>query len=133
MDGRPGRTRVLTDRRACARNEQRRLAGQLGAISATRSREEWSGDKGMPIVSWHRFKWLEDDAILTIEMPVRDDARERVNQYVVRSRANQSLMVFEVEGARAVSTNRSMDTPFGRLEPLIRIIVGKAACLEMLP
>ena len=39
----------------------------------------------------------EADAIATIEPPVRDDARERVNRYVAQSRAKHLLAVIEVE------------------------------------
>ena len=59
---------------------------QFGAIPATKSFEEWGEDKGVLIASWHRFKGLEADAIVTIETPVRDDGRERVNRYVARGR-----------------------------------------------
>ena len=70
---------------------------QFGTIPATQSFEEWGEDKGVLIASWHRFKGLEADAIVTIETPVRDDARERVNRYVARSRAKHLLTVIEVE------------------------------------
>ena len=50
----------------------------------------------MLIASWHRFKGLEADAIVIIEVPGRDDARERVNKYVARSRAKHLLSVIEV-------------------------------------
>ena len=70
---------------------------QFGAIPATKSFEEWGEDKGVLIASWHRFKGLEADAIVTIETPVRDDAKERVNRYVARSRAKHLLMVIEVQ------------------------------------
>ena len=69
---------------------------QFRAIPATRSFEEWGGDKGVLIASWHRFKGLEANAIVTIETPVRDDARERVNRYVARSRAKHLLAVIGV-------------------------------------
>ena len=69
---------------------------QFGAIPATKSFEEWDGNKGVLIASWHRFKGLEADAIVTIETPARDDARERVNRYVARSRAKHLLMVIVV-------------------------------------
>ena len=70
---------------------------QFGAIPATKSFKEWGEDKGVLIASWHRFKGLEADAIVTIETPVRDDARERVNRYVARSRAKHLLMVIEAQ------------------------------------
>ena len=71
----------------------------FGAIPATKSFEEWGEDKGVLIASWHRFKGLEADAIVTIETPVRDDARERVNRYVARSRAKHLLMVIEAQNS----------------------------------
>ena len=71
---------------------------QFGAIPATKSIEEWGEDKGVLIASWHRFKGLEADAIVTIETPVRDDARERVQRYMARSRAKHLLTVIEVQG-----------------------------------
>ena len=70
---------------------------QFAAIPAKMSFEEWGEDKGVLIASYYRFTGLEADAILTIEMPVKDDARERVNRYVARSRAKYLLMVIEVE------------------------------------
>ena len=70
---------------------------QFGAVPATTSFEEWNENKGVLIASWHRFKGLEADAIVTIETPVRNDARERVNRYVARSRAKHLLTVIEVQ------------------------------------
>ncbi|MCY4575638.1 MAG: hypothetical protein OXC55_03405, partial [Chloroflexi bacterium] len=72
---------------------------QFGAIPATMSFEEWGEDNGVLIASWHRFKGLEADAIVTVETPVRDEGRERVNRYVARSRAKHLLVVVEVEEA----------------------------------
>ena len=70
---------------------------QFGAIPATKNFEEWGEDKSVLIASWHRLKGLEADAIVTIETPVRDEGRERVNRYVARSRAKHLLCVIEVE------------------------------------
>ena len=50
----------------------------------------------MLIAYWHHFKGLEAEAIVTIA-PVRDDAGERVNRHVVRSRAKRLLAVIEVQ------------------------------------
>ena len=75
---------------------------QLGAIPATTSFEGWGEDNGVLIAYWHRFKGLEVDAIVTVETPVRDDTRERVNWYLAQSRTKQLLMVIEVEEARVV-------------------------------
>ena len=70
---------------------------QFGAIPATTSYEKWGEDKDVLIAFWHRFKGLEADAIVTNETPVRDDARERANRYVARSRAKHLLTVVEVQ------------------------------------
>ena len=40
---------------------------------------------------------MEADAIVIIEMPDRDEGRERVNRYVARSRAKHLLSVIEVD------------------------------------
>ena len=70
---------------------------RFGAISATTSFERWSEDGGVLIASWGRFKGLEADAIVIIETPADDDARERAYRYVARSRAKHLLTVIEVE------------------------------------
>ena len=69
----------------------------FGAIPAMKSLEGWGGGKGVLIAFWHRYRGLEAGVIVTIESPVRDDARERVNRYVARSRAKYLLIVIEVE------------------------------------
>ena len=74
---------------------------QFSVIPATKSLKIWCEDKGVLIASWHRFKGLEADAIVTIETPDRDDAREWVNRYVALSRATYLLTVIEVEQALA--------------------------------
>ena len=55
------------------------------------------------ISSWNRFKGLEADAIVIIETPGRDDARERVNRYVARSRAKHLLTVVETGEPQATA------------------------------
>ena len=50
-------------------------------------------DKSVLIAFWHPFKVLEADGIVTVETPVRDDARERVNRYLARTRAEHWLIV----------------------------------------
>ena len=45
----------------------------------------------MLIASWHRFKGLDADAVVIIEMPIRDGARERVNRHVAQSRTKDLL------------------------------------------
>ena len=70
---------------------------RFGAIPATRSFDEWGEGKGVLVASWHRFKGLEADAIVIIEMPGRDEGRERVNRYVARSRAKHLLIVIEAK------------------------------------
>lgn len=66
---------------------------KFGAVAATRSFEERDDDKDVLIASWHRSKGMEANAIVTIEPPVCDDVRERVNRHVVRSRAKHLLTV----------------------------------------
>lgn len=68
---------------------------QFGAIPATKSIEEWGGDKGMLIASWSRFKGQEADAIVTIETSVRGDSREGMNRYVAP--AKYLLRMIEVK------------------------------------
>ena len=69
---------------------------QFGAIPATRDFDEWGEGTCVLIASWHRFKGLEADAVVIIEIPGKDEERERVNRYVARSRAKHLLLVIEV-------------------------------------
>jgi DNA helicase IV len=46
--------------------------------------------------SWARFKGLEADAIVIVEMMAQDSAQERANRYVAESRAKQLLTVVQV-------------------------------------
>jgi DNA helicase IV len=49
----------------------------------------------MLLASWSRFKGLEADAIVIIETAGDNDARERANRYVARSRAKHLLTVVQ--------------------------------------
>jgi hypothetical protein len=57
--------------------------------------ESWRRGKGMLLASWNRFKGLEADAIVIIETAGDNDARERANRYVARSRAKHLLTVVQ--------------------------------------
>ena len=70
---------------------------QFGVIAATKSFDEWAENKGILIASWHQFKGLEADAIVNIETSFKDDARERINRYVARSRAKHLLTVITAD------------------------------------
>ena len=55
---------------------------QFGAIPATRSFEKWGEGKGALIASWHSFKGLEADGIVTFETPISEDAGGRMDRYL---------------------------------------------------
>ena len=106
VHARPGRTRVLTDHRACARIQQRRLAGPVRSDS--RNEELWGMGRGQGCAD--RFlappKGLEADAILTaMTPPVRYDTRERGYGYVARSRERYLFTLIDVVDASVVSMN----------------------------
>jgi hypothetical protein len=64
-------------------------------VSITSDFDDWRQNKGVLLVSWSRFKGLEADAIVIIETRSDDDARERANRYVARSRAKHLLTVIQ--------------------------------------
>lgn len=68
-------------------------------IPLTKSFEQWGRNECVLIASWSRFKGLEADAIVIIETPLNDDAKEIANRYVARSRAKHLLTVIQVESA----------------------------------
>jgi hypothetical protein len=70
----------------------------FGAVPVTRGFDAWRKGKGVLISSWARFKGLEADAIVTVEMLIQNGGQERVNHYVARSRAKHLLAVIQVEG-----------------------------------
>ena len=68
---------------------------QFATIPLTRDFEEWRQDEGVLIATWGRFKGLEADAVVIIETPMRNEARETTSRYVARSRAKHLLTVIE--------------------------------------
>jgi DNA helicase IV len=63
----------------------------------TRSFEQWRRSECVRIASWSRFKGLEADAIVIIEVPSKDGVNVDANRYVARSRAKHLLTIIEVE------------------------------------
>ena len=70
--------------------------GRFATIPLTRDFEEWRQGKGVLIATWGRFKGLEADAVVIIETPMGNEARETTSRYVARSRAKHLLTVIEV-------------------------------------
>ena len=64
-------------------------------VPITRDFDGWRRGKGVLLASWSRFKGLEADAIVIIETASDEDARERANRYVARSRAKHLLTVIQ--------------------------------------
>ena len=69
---------------------------RFATIPLTRDFEEWRQGKGVLIATWGRFKGLEADAVVIIETPMSNEARETTSRYVARSRAKHLLTVIEV-------------------------------------
>ena len=69
---------------------------QFASVPLTRDFEAWRRDEGVLIATWGRFKGLEADAVIIIEMPMRNAAHEMTSRYVARSRAKHLLTVIEV-------------------------------------
>ncbi|MDE0178977.1 MAG: NERD domain-containing protein [Gammaproteobacteria bacterium] len=78
---------------------ERDWPGKFGTIALTRDFDEWRRGKGVLIATWGRFKGLEADAVVIVETPMRDEAREATTRYVARSRAKHWLTVIEVDAA----------------------------------
>ncbi len=68
---------------------------QFATIPLTTDFEEWRQGEGVLIATWGRFKGLEADAVVIIETPMRNQARETTSRYVARSRAKHLLTVIE--------------------------------------
>lgn len=75
---------------------EKKWPAHFDTIPLTKSFEQWRRNECALIASWSRFKGLEADAIVIIETPTKDDARENANRYVARSRAKHLLFVIEV-------------------------------------
>lgn len=76
---------------------ERKWPVNFDTIPLTKSFEQWGRDECVLIASWSRFKGLEADAIVIIEMPPIDDVKEDANRYVAHSRAKHLLTIIEVE------------------------------------
>lgn len=66
-------------------------------IPLTKSFDQWRRNECVLIASWSRFKGLEADAIVIIDVPAKDPCHVEANKYVARSRAKHLLTVIEVE------------------------------------
>lgn len=66
-------------------------------IPLTRNFEQWRHGECVLIASWSRFKGLEADAIVIIEVPAKDEIHIEANRYVARSRAKHLLVIIEAE------------------------------------
>ncbi len=65
-------------------------------VPVTKDFDAWRKGKGVLIVSSARFKGLEADAIVIVEMLGIDNDQERTKRYVARSRAKHLLTVIQV-------------------------------------
>jgi hypothetical protein len=75
---------------------EKKWPANFETIPLTKSFEQWARGECVLIASSARFKGLEADAIVVIEMPSNDDAKEIASRYVARSRAKHLLSVIEV-------------------------------------
>lgn len=66
-------------------------------IPLTKSFDQWRRNECALIASWSRFKGLEADAVVIIEVPTKDETHLDANRYVARSRAKHLLTIIEVE------------------------------------
>jgi hypothetical protein len=76
-------------------DSEREWPKDFQTVPTTRDFDHWRRGKGVLLVSWSRFKGLEADAVVIIETASYDDARERANRYVARSRAKHLLTVIQ--------------------------------------
>jgi hypothetical protein len=78
-------------------NTERDWPADFQTVPATKDFDAWRKGKGVLIASWARFKGLEADAIVIVEMLAPDSDQARANRYVARSRAKHLLTVIQVE------------------------------------
>jgi hypothetical protein len=76
-------------------NSERDWPGDFQTVPLTKDFDAWRKGKGVLIASWARFKGLEADAIVIVELEAPSNDQERVNQYVARSRAKHLLTVIQ--------------------------------------
>ncbi len=80
----PGRTRE-------------RWPSDFGSVPLATELGEWRRGKGVLMDSWSRFKGLEADVVVIIEMPAKNGSRTNADRYVAHSRAKHMLTVIEVQ------------------------------------
>jgi hypothetical protein len=79
-------------------NTERDWPAGFQTVPITKDFDAWRNNKGVLIASWARFKGLEADAIVIIEMFTEPNSdQDRANRYVSRSRAKHLLKVIQVE------------------------------------
>jgi len=78
-------------------NTERDWPANFQTVPVTKDFDSWRKGKGVLIASWARFKGLEADAIVIVEIVAPDTDHERTNRYVARSRAKHLLTVIQVE------------------------------------
>lgn len=78
-------------------SRRREWPSNLGAIPLTSNLDDWRANRKVLIDSWGRFKGLEADAIVSIELSARTGKMTDVQRYVARSRAKHLLVVIEVD------------------------------------
>ena len=76
---------------------ERHWPAHFDPIPLTESFEQWRRNECVLIASWSRFKGLEADAIVIIEVSAKDDRHVDANRYVARSRAKHLLTIIEVK------------------------------------
>jgi hypothetical protein len=76
-------------------DSQRQWPKDFQTVPITRTSKVGDGERVCSWASWSRFKGLEADAIVIIETAGDNDARERANRYVARSRAKHLLTVVQ--------------------------------------
>jgi DNA helicase IV len=80
-------------------SSEREWPRDFQTVSITRHFDRWRKNEGVLLASWSRFKGLEADAIVILEIPVADGGHEDVSRYVARSRAKHLLTVVQVGSA----------------------------------
>ena len=75
---------------------ERQWPAHFDTIPLTKSFEQWSKGECALIASWSRFKGLEADAIVIIELSTDDGVKSEANRYVAHSRAKHLLFVITV-------------------------------------
>ena len=75
-------------------NTERDWPTDFQTVRLTKDFDAWRNGKGVLTASWARFKGLEADAIVIVELEAPDN-QGRINQYVARSRAKHLLTIIQ--------------------------------------